>query len=46
MYIQFRCANAIDVDDGAMYYIDDMSVKVLDFYEYPKERKGMALIVR
>ena len=46
MYIQFRCANAIDVDDGAMCYIDDMSVKVLDFYEYPKEREGMALIVK
>ena len=46
IYLQFRCSNAVDRDDGAMYYIDDYTVEVQQFYEYPKEREGMALIVK
>ena len=45
-YVQFRCSNAVDVDDGAIYYIDDITVKVQEFYEYPKEREGMVLILK
>ena len=45
-YLQFRCSNAVDRDDGAMYYIDDYNVEVLQFYEYPKEREGLTLIFK
>ena len=46
MYFQFRFSTAVDADDDAMYYVDDITVKVQDFYEYPPERKGMTLILK
>ena len=42
-YMQFRCNDAIDDNDGATFYVDDITVKVQDFYEYPKERRGLVL---
>ena len=46
IYLQFRCSNAIDVNDNAMYYVDDYNVEVQQFYDYPDEPKGMMLIFR
>ena len=44
--LQFVCSNAVDVNQGDTFYIDDFAVNFEDFFEIPPEPSGMRLIIR
>lgn len=46
VYIQHRFNAEIDANAGTTWYVDDVQIYVEDFYEYPKEKTGLLLILR
>lgn len=44
--LYFHCHEAVDLNMGDECYIDDISVEVEDFYEYPDEMNTLMIIIR